>query len=212
MGGVAFAMGAPWPKTWLEVCHIAVAGALFQARYFGGVWLAMGIGVGAGVTALIVCMQPILTAAVVGPLLGERVSRRQWLGLILCGLGRGAQAGVGTEHDRRDGVGIRWPAWHHFRHDLSEEVLRRDGTALWLGYPVFLVSPINQSACANLRSRGDPLDPGLRCGVGLHGCLPVSDFDDFVDHYDPARGGLPHEQYVLSGTANGDTAELFDLG
>ncbi|MGB0553741.1 MAG: EamA/RhaT family transporter, partial [Alphaproteobacteria bacterium] len=30
----------------------------------GGVWLAMGLGVGAGVTALIVCMQPILTAAV----------------------------------------------------------------------------------------------------------------------------------------------------
>ena len=54
-----------------------------QALYFGGVWLAMGMGVGAGVAALIVCMQPILTAAVVGPLLGERVTRRQWFGLIL---------------------------------------------------------------------------------------------------------------------------------
>lgn len=83
MAGVAFAMRAPWPKSWLEVGHIAVAGAFLQALYFGGVWLAMGIGVGAGVTALIVCMQPILTAAVVGPLLGERVSRRQWLGLVL---------------------------------------------------------------------------------------------------------------------------------
>ncbi len=80
---VALAMGAPWPKSWLEVGHIAVAGALLQALYFGGVWLAMGMGVGAGVAALIVCMQPILTAAVVGPLLGERVTRRQWFGLIL---------------------------------------------------------------------------------------------------------------------------------
>ena len=66
-------MGVAWPKTWLEVCHIAFAGALLQALYFGGVWLAMAMGVGTGVTALIVCMQPILTAAVVGPLLGERV-------------------------------------------------------------------------------------------------------------------------------------------
>lgn len=83
MAGVAFMMRAPWPKTWREVGHIAVAGALLQALYFGGVWLAMGLGIGAGVAALIVCMQPILTAAVVGPLLGERVSPRQWLGLTL---------------------------------------------------------------------------------------------------------------------------------
>ena len=80
---VAIAMRAPWPKTWIEVGHIAIAGALLQALYFGGVWLAMGLGVGAGVAALIVCMQPILTAAVVGPLLGEHVTRRQWLGLFL---------------------------------------------------------------------------------------------------------------------------------
>ncbi len=80
---VAVVMGAPWPTSWREVAHIAVAGALLQALYFGGVWLAMGMGVGAGVAALIVCMQPILTAAVVGPLLGESVTLRQWLGLLL---------------------------------------------------------------------------------------------------------------------------------
>lgn len=83
MAGVAFAMRAPWPKNWLEVGHIAIAGALLQALYFGGVWLAMGKGVGAGVAALIVCLQPVVTAALVGPLLGERVSPRQWLGLVL---------------------------------------------------------------------------------------------------------------------------------
>ena len=80
---VAFAMRAPWPDSWLEIGHIAIAGALLQALYFGGVWLAMGMGVAAGVAALIVCMQPILTAVVVGPLLGERVSPRQWHGLVL---------------------------------------------------------------------------------------------------------------------------------
>ena len=43
----------------------------------------MGKGVSAGVAALIVCTQPIITAALVGPFLGERVTRRQWLGLAL---------------------------------------------------------------------------------------------------------------------------------
>lgn len=83
MTGVAFAMRAPWPTSWREILHIAVAGTMLQAIYFGGVWLAMGKGVGAGVAALIVCLQPVITAALVGPLLGERVSARQWLGLGL---------------------------------------------------------------------------------------------------------------------------------
>ncbi|MGI9507605.1 MAG: DMT family transporter [Geminicoccaceae bacterium] len=83
MTGVAFAMRAPWPKSWREIAHIAVAGTMLQAIYFGGVWLAMGKGVGAGVAALIVCLQPVITAVLVGPMLGERVSARQWLGLGL---------------------------------------------------------------------------------------------------------------------------------
>ena len=43
----------------------------------------MQMGIPAGLTALVVGLQPILTATVVGPLLGERVSRRQWLGLAI---------------------------------------------------------------------------------------------------------------------------------
>ena len=83
MLGVAMAMRAPWPTSWRQVGHIAMVGVLLQAVYFGAVWLAMGKGTGAGVAALIVCLQPVVTAAVVGPLLGERVSKRQWLGLVL---------------------------------------------------------------------------------------------------------------------------------
>src|SRR5690606_6939078 len=44
---------------------------------------AIGAGVSAGVAALIVGLQPLLTATVVGPFLGERVSLRQWAGLLL---------------------------------------------------------------------------------------------------------------------------------
>lgn len=70
---------APWPRG--SIGHIAVAGLLLQAGYLGGVWCAIKLGMPAGVTALIVGMQPILTAAC-APLIGETVRPRQWLGLL----------------------------------------------------------------------------------------------------------------------------------
>jgi drug/metabolite transporter (DMT)-like permease len=74
---------APWPHG--RILHVAVAGLLLQAGYLGGVWSAIKIGMPAGLSALIVGLQPILTAFA-APLVGERVSPRQWLGLML-GLG-----------------------------------------------------------------------------------------------------------------------------
>ncbi|MGO4478272.1 DMT family transporter [Massilia sp. 2TAF26] len=74
---------APWPHG--RILHVAVAGLLLQAGYLGGVWSAIKIGMPAGLSALIVGLQPILTAFA-APLVGERVSARQWLGLLL-GLG-----------------------------------------------------------------------------------------------------------------------------
>ena len=71
---------APWPRG--SIAHIAVAGLLLQAGYLGGVWCAIKLGMPAGLSALIVGMQPILTAAC-APLIGERVRPRQWLGLAL---------------------------------------------------------------------------------------------------------------------------------
>lgn len=76
---------APWPAG--QVGKIALAGVLLQAGYLIGVWCAIKQGVPAGLTALIVGMQPILTA-LAAPLIGERVLPRQWLGLLfgLCGV------------------------------------------------------------------------------------------------------------------------------
>lgn len=71
---------APWPKG--SIIHLAVAGLLLHAGYLGGVWCAIKIGMPAGLAALIVGMQPILTAAA-APLIGETVRRRQWYGLFL---------------------------------------------------------------------------------------------------------------------------------
>ncbi len=87
IGLVAILWRAPWPRdpwTWL---HIATAGVLLHGVYLGGVFAGIDAGVPAGVTALIVGTQPVLTAFAVGPLLGERLSRRQWLGFVLGFLG-----------------------------------------------------------------------------------------------------------------------------
>jgi drug/metabolite transporter (DMT)-like permease len=79
-------MKAPWPLGRMR--HIAVAGILVQAGYLGGVWCAIKLGMPAGLSALIVGMQPILTAFA-APLVGETVRGRQWIGLVfgLCGVG-----------------------------------------------------------------------------------------------------------------------------
>ncbi|MEM5428344.1 DMT family transporter [Cupriavidus oxalaticus] len=81
--------GVPLPRAggtthtdWRMVGHLAVAGLLLQAGYLGGVWAAIKLGMPAGVSALIAGMQPILTALIAARL-GERISGRQWLGLLL---------------------------------------------------------------------------------------------------------------------------------
>lgn len=77
---IVFLVRAPWPRG--RIVHVAVAGLLLQAGYLGGVWAAIKLGMPAGLTALIVGMQPILTAAA-APVIGERVRPRQWLGFVL---------------------------------------------------------------------------------------------------------------------------------
>jgi drug/metabolite transporter (DMT)-like permease len=80
---VAAATGAPWPRSGAEAGHIAAAGLLVQAGYLSGVFGAIHQGVPAGIVALIAGLQPVLTALAAAPLLGERVSARQWTGLLL---------------------------------------------------------------------------------------------------------------------------------
>ena len=68
------------PKAW---GHLLILGVLMQVIYFGGAWMAMSTGVGAGTAALILSLQPVLTALLAGSVLGENLERRQWLGLGL---------------------------------------------------------------------------------------------------------------------------------
>lgn len=80
---VALLTGATWPRGPAQVAHIAVVGLLVHASYLGGVFSAIDRGLPAGVTALIVALQPLVTAVVVGPILGERVTKRQGVGFVL---------------------------------------------------------------------------------------------------------------------------------
>ena len=83
MGMLALLTRAPWPAAPRQWLHIGVTGVLVHALYLGGVFMAIHHGLPAGVTALVVGLQPLLTALGAGTLLGERVLLRQWAGLAL---------------------------------------------------------------------------------------------------------------------------------
>ena len=76
----------PWPVKRVQWRHLAVTGVLMHACYLGGVWSAVKAGMGSGLAALIVGLQPVLTAFWLSSR-GGRISRRQWAGLMLGFLG-----------------------------------------------------------------------------------------------------------------------------
>ena len=71
-----------WPSGRAQWRHLAVVGVLMHACYLGGVWAAVKAGMGSGLAALIVGLQPVLTAFWLSGT-GARVSQRQWMGLVL---------------------------------------------------------------------------------------------------------------------------------
>jgi drug/metabolite transporter (DMT)-like permease len=78
---LALVARAAWPRR-REALHLAVAGVGIQAGYLGGVWTAVGAGMPAGIAALVVNLQPVLTAVLAGGL-----GRVQVAGLLLGFLG-----------------------------------------------------------------------------------------------------------------------------
>ena len=85
---------ASWPRGRQQWLHLAVTGLLMHAGYLGGVWIAVKGGMGSGLTALVVGLQPVLTALWVawlgassasnsGQAVQPAVTPRQWIGLIL---------------------------------------------------------------------------------------------------------------------------------
>ena len=60
-----------------------LSGILFHGFYLGGVFYSISIGMPTSIAALIVTLQPILTNALSGPILGEKVNLQQWIGVLL---------------------------------------------------------------------------------------------------------------------------------
>lgn len=89
LAAAALAMRAPWPKRRADWLHSLVTGVLIHGCYLGGVFLAISRGMPAGVTALIVGVQPLLTAFVARFVLNETLSWLQWLGMALGLVGLG---------------------------------------------------------------------------------------------------------------------------
>jgi drug/metabolite transporter (DMT)-like permease len=72
----------PWPSTRSQWLHLSITGILMHGGYLGGVWIAVKAGMGSGLVALIVGLQPVLTAFWLSAR-GNRITRRQWTGLLL---------------------------------------------------------------------------------------------------------------------------------
>jgi drug/metabolite transporter (DMT)-like permease len=72
-----------WPKSRAELAHLVVAGLLMHAVQLGGSHYAQYLGMSAGVAALIISCQPLVTAIIVSGWMGQRIQPRQWAGVII---------------------------------------------------------------------------------------------------------------------------------
>ena len=70
------------------------SGVLFHGFYLGGVFYSISIGMPTSIAALIVTLQPVLTNALSGPILGEKVTFKQWVGVLLGFIGAALVLGL----------------------------------------------------------------------------------------------------------------------
>ncbi|WP_336485275.1 DMT family transporter [Methylobacterium nigriterrae] len=89
LAGIAWAAGARWPRGVAGWRDPLIAGVLMQGLYVIGVFWSVHRGLPAGIAALVGSLQPLLTAMLARPLLGEFVSRRRWLGIGVGFVGAG---------------------------------------------------------------------------------------------------------------------------
>jgi drug/metabolite transporter (DMT)-like permease len=82
IGSAALVMRAEWPRG-VALWHNAVSGLLLHGLYLSGVFIAIHRGMPAGIAALMVGLQPILTSTLANRWLGEHVRPLQWAGLAL---------------------------------------------------------------------------------------------------------------------------------
>jgi drug/metabolite transporter (DMT)-like permease len=72
-----------WPRSQSEFGHVVAAGLLMHAVHLGGSHYTQYLGMSAGITALLLSTQPLLTAVIAGRWMGETLVPRQWLGILI---------------------------------------------------------------------------------------------------------------------------------
>lgn len=80
---IVLAVRPRWPQSWPELGHVVVAGLLMHAVHLSGSHYSQYLGMSAGITAVLLAVQPLLTAFIAANWLGERLSGRQWLGIVI---------------------------------------------------------------------------------------------------------------------------------
>ena len=85
---IALLQQATWPNA-KQAFHAVVAGALLHGGYLGPVYWAVAHGMPAGISALIVGLQPLMTTILAAAIVGEKIVARHWLGLGVGILGVG---------------------------------------------------------------------------------------------------------------------------
>lgn len=102
---------ARWPATRALFAHVVVAGFLVQTVYLIGVFYGIWHGISTGVIALLVGVQPLITGALAGPVLGETVTRRQWTGLALGFTGLSMVVVEGIDFSESGATGVAFGAF-----------------------------------------------------------------------------------------------------
>lgn len=104
----AMLLRSAWPRAGSDYGHLVIVGLLVHGCYLGGVFSAVYHRVPLGLTALVTGLQPVLTAMLAGPLLGERIAPRQWAGVALglCGVALVVAGKYGMELP--DPTGFAW--------------------------------------------------------------------------------------------------------
>lgn len=92
-----------WPSSRTEWSHVAIAGLLMHAVHLSGSHYSQYLGLSAGITAVLLCIQPLITALIAARWMHEKLSRTQWLGIA---------AGL---------AGVTLIVWHKF--DMHEATL-----------------------------------------------------------------------------------------
>jgi len=100
---LAFGWTARWPQTRLQWLHVAFAGVVSHACYLGASHYAQRWGLSAGVTALMLALQPLATAVIVSFAAGERLSGWQKAGVAV---GLGGVALVVVERIDGNAIGV----------------------------------------------------------------------------------------------------------